>query len=102
VKSGTIRFLSCPGGRVRWRSGSFAILNFYTPKKGKHRTGSAARLVNIPIGLAGRWRSGSLPFAGARRRRLARRGEDEATLRDAVLLRHGGDDTGPAGRLLVA
>ena len=52
-------------------------------------------------------------FAGAWRRRLAlkaavasvritRRGEDEGLLRDAFLLRHGGDDPGPAGRLLVA
>ena len=52
-------------------------------------------------------------FAGAWRRRLAlkaavasvritRRVEDEAMLRDALLLRHGGDDPGPAGRLLVA
>jgi hypothetical protein len=55
----------------------------------------------------------STPAAGAWRRRLAlkaavasvritRRGEDEAMLRDALLLRHGGDDPGPAGRLLVA
>jgi hypothetical protein len=55
----------------------------------------------------------SAPFAGAWRRRLAlkaaaastriaRRGEDEASLRDAFLLRQGGDDPGPAGRLLVA
>jgi uncharacterized protein DUF1403 len=62
--------------------------------------------------LDGRVRAG-VPFAGAWRRRLAlkaavasvritRRGEDEAMLRDALLLRHGGDDPGPAGRLLVA
>jgi hypothetical protein len=54
----------------------------------------------------------AVPFAGAWRRRLAlkaaasariaRRGEDEAMPRDALLLRHGGDDPGPAGRLLVA
>jgi Protein of unknown function (DUF1403) len=53
-----------------------------------------------------------VPFAGAWRRlalkaavasvRITRRGEDEAMLRDALLLRHGGDDPGPAGRLLVA
>jgi hypothetical protein len=54
-----------------------------------------------------------VPFAGAWRRRLAlkaavasvrisRRGEDEAMLRDALLLRQGGDDPGPAGRMLVA
>jgi hypothetical protein len=65
--------------------------------------------------LDGRMRADarSAPFAGAWRRRLAlkaaaasarisRRGEDEAMLRDAFLLRHGGDDPGPAGRLLVA
>ena len=62
--------------------------------------------------LDGRVRAG-VPFAGAWRRRLAlkaaaasariaRRGEDEAMLRDAFLLRHGGDDPGPAGRMLVA
>jgi hypothetical protein len=62
--------------------------------------------------LDGRVRAG-VPFAGAWRRRLAlkaaaasarmaRRGEDEATLRDAFLLRHGSDDPGPAGRMLVA
>ena len=62
--------------------------------------------------LDGRGRAG-VPFAGAWRRRLAlkaavasvritRRGEDEAMLRDALLLRHGGEDPGPAGRLLVA
>jgi hypothetical protein len=62
--------------------------------------------------LDGRVRAG-VPFAGAWRRRLAlkaaaasariaRRGEDEATLRDAFLLRHGRDDPGPAGRMLVA
>ena len=53
------------------------------------------------------------PFAGVWCRRLAlkaaaasarivRRGEDEATLRDVFFLRHGGDDPGPAGRMLVA
>ena len=31
-----------------------------------------------------------------------RRGEDEAMLRDAFFLRRGGDDPGPAGRMLVA
>jgi Protein of unknown function (DUF1403) len=55
----------------------------------------------------------SMPFAGVWRRRLAlkaaaasariaRRSEDEATLRDVFFLRHGGDDPGPAGRMLVA
>jgi hypothetical protein len=61
--------------------------------------------------LDGRVRAG-VPFAGVWRRRLAlkaaaasariaRRGEDEAMLRDAFLLRHGGDDPGlsPAARI---
>jgi hypothetical protein len=66
--------------------------------------------------LDGRVRAGvraQVPFDGAWRRRLAlkaaaastriaRRGEDEAMLRDAFLLRRGGDDPGPAGRMLVA
>jgi hypothetical protein len=66
--------------------------------------------------LDGRVRAGvraHVPFDGAWRRRLAlkaaaatarmaRRGEDEAMLRDAFLLRHGSDDPGPAGRMLVA
>jgi Protein of unknown function (DUF1403) len=52
-----------------------------------------------------------VPFDGVWRRRLAlkaaaasarSRGEDEATLRDVFFLRHGGDDPGPAGRMLVA
>jgi hypothetical protein len=62
--------------------------------------------------LDGRVRSDA-PFAGVWRRRLAlkaaaasariaRRGEDEAMLRDVFFLRHGGDDPGPAGRMLVA
>jgi len=40
--------------------------------------------------------------AAAASARIARRGEDEATLRDVFFLRHGGDDPGPAGRMLVA
>jgi Protein of unknown function (DUF1403) len=53
------------------------------------------------------------PFAGAWRRRLAlkaaaasvrmaRRSEHEDTLRDVFFLRGGGDDAGPAGRMLIA
>jgi hypothetical protein len=41
-------------------------------------------------------------LAAAASARIARRGEDEAMLRDAFLLRHGADDPGPAGRMLVA
>jgi Protein of unknown function (DUF1403) len=66
-------------------------------------------------GLDGRVRADvrAAPFAGAWRRRLAlkaaaastriaRRGEDEASLRDAFFLRRGSEDPGPAGRLLIA
>ena len=39
--------------------------------------------------------------AAAASARMARRVEDEAMLRDAFFLRHGSDDLGPAGRLVV-
>jgi Protein of unknown function (DUF1403) len=52
--------------------------------------------------FAGAWRRRLALKAAAASARIARRGEDEASLRDALLLRHGGDDPGPAGRLLVA
>jgi hypothetical protein len=75
-------------------------------------TGAAFQAGAALAALDGRVRAG-VPFAGVWRRRLAlkaaaasariaRRGEDEVTLRDAFLLRHGGDDPGPAGRMLVA
>src|SRR6202166_5215174 len=54
------------------------------------------------VPFAGAWRRGVALKAAAATARIARRGEDEATLRDAFLLRHGGDDPGPAGRMLVA
>ena len=38
--------------------------------------------------------------AAAASARIARRGEDEAMLRDAFFLRHGGADPGPGGRML--
>jgi Protein of unknown function (DUF1403) len=47
------------------------------------------------------WRRRLALKAAAASARIARRGEDEATLRDAFLLRQG-DDPGPAGRMLVA
>jgi Protein of unknown function (DUF1403) len=50
----------------------------------------------------GVWRRRLALKAAAASARIARRGEDEATLRDAFFLRHGGDDPGPAGRMLVA
>jgi hypothetical protein len=52
--------------------------------------------------FAGAWRRRLALKAAAASARIARRGEDEAMLRDAFLLRHGGEDSGPAGRLLVA
>jgi hypothetical protein len=75
-------------------------------------TGAAFQAGAALAMLDGRVRAG-VPFAGVWRRRLAlkaaaasaritRRGEDEATLRDVFFLRHGGDDPGPAGRMLVA
>jgi Protein of unknown function (DUF1403) len=73
------------------------------------RAGAALALLDARVRADVR----AVPFAGAWRRRLAlkaaaasariaRRGEDEASLRDAFLLRRGSDDPGPAGRLLVA
>ena len=52
--------------------------------------------------FAGAWRRRLALKAAAASARIARRSEDEAMLRDALLLRHGGDDPGPAGRMLVA
>jgi len=54
------------------------------------------------VPFAGAWRRRLALKAAAASARIARRGEDEATLRDAFFLRHGGDDPGPAGRMLVA
>jgi hypothetical protein len=58
--------------------------------------------VRAGVPFAGAWRRRLALKAAAASARIARRGEDEATLRDAFLLRHGGDDPGPAGRMLVA
>jgi hypothetical protein len=54
------------------------------------------------VPFAGVWRRRLALKAAAASARIARRGEDEATLRDVFFLRHGGDDPGPAGRMLVA
>jgi Protein of unknown function (DUF1403) len=54
------------------------------------------------VPFAGVWRRRLALKAAAASARIARRGEDEAMLRDAFLLRHGGDDPGPAGRMLMA
>ena len=58
--------------------------------------------VRAGVPFAGVWRRRLALKAAAASARIARRGEDEATLRDAFFLRHGGDDPGPAGRMLVA
>jgi len=51
---------------------------------------------------AGCWRSRQALKCAAVAVRLRGRNEDEATLRDAVLLTAAGDDPGPAGRMLFA
>lgn len=51
---------------------------------------------------AGAWRQRLALSAAAVTTRQAGRIEDEAALRDAVLLTKAGDDVGPAGRLLLA
>jgi Protein of unknown function (DUF1403) len=70
------------------------------------RAGAALALLDIRVRagvpFAGVWRRRLALKAAAASARIARRGEDEAMLRDAFLLRHGGDDPGPAGRMLVA
>ena len=50
----------------------------------------------------GVWRQRLALAAAARTAREAGRAEDEAALRDAVLLTKAGDDVGPAGRMLLA
>src|SRR6516165_12688287 len=52
--------------------------------------------------FAGAWRRRLALKAAAASAKIARRGEDEAMLRDAFFLRHGNDDPGPAGRMLLA
>jgi hypothetical protein len=70
------------------------------------RAGAALAMLDLrmraDVPFAGVWRRRLALKAAAATARIARRGEDEATLRDAFLLRHGGDDPGPAGRMLVA
>ncbi|MRX36932.1 DUF1403 family protein [Aminobacter sp. MDW-2] len=51
---------------------------------------------------AGAWRHRLALTAAAVTAKLAGRVEDEAVLRDAVLLTRAGDDVGPAGRMLLA
>jgi hypothetical protein len=97
--SQTLASLSAP---PRWRfEGPIS-----DPTDAAFRAGAALAILDARV-------RAEAPFAGAWRRRLAlaaaaasakiiRRGEDEATLRDAFYLRHGAADPGPAGRLLMA
>jgi hypothetical protein len=69
------------------------------------RAGAALAMLDLrmraDVPFAGVWRRRLALKAAAASARIARRGEDEASLRDALLLRHGGDDPGPAGRMLL-
>ena len=58
--------------------------------------------VRAEVPFAGVWRRRLALKAAAASAKIARRGEDEAMLRDAFFLRHGNDDPGPAGRMLLA
>lgn len=59
-------------------------------------------LVRAQESWAGVWRQRLALAAAAQTARQAGRTEDEAQLRDAVLLTKAGDDPGPAGRLVLA
>jgi hypothetical protein len=58
--------------------------------------------VRAEVPFAGVWRRRLALKAAAASAKIARRGENEAMLRDAFFLRHGNDDPGPAGRMLLA
>ena len=72
------------------------------PGRRRTRLARSAACGDVRVPFAGVWRRRLALKAAAASARIARRGEDEATLRDAFFLRHGGDDPGPAGRMLVA
>lgn len=59
-------------------------------------------LVQTDPGWAGCWRSRQALRCAGIAVRMAGRNEDEHALRDAVLLTSSGDDSGPAGKLLLA
>ena len=59
-------------------------------------------LVRSGLDWSGAWRHRLALKAAAACMRLAGRGEDEAALRDAWLLRQPGDEPGPAGNVLAA
>lgn len=60
------------------------------------------RVVRKDHEWAGAWRQRLALGCGVAAVRLAGRGEDEAALRDAWVLRSAGDDPGPAGNILFA
>ncbi|MEO2038279.1 MAG: DUF1403 family protein, partial [Martelella sp.] len=59
-------------------------------------------LVRAEPAWAGCWRERQALKCAAAAVRLTRRNEDEAALRDAVLLAAAGDDPGPAGKMFLA
>lgn len=64
--------------------------------------GALDSVVRRDASWAGAWRQRLALKAAAVTARQMGRSEDEAALRDAVLLTRPGDDVGPAGRMLVA
>jgi hypothetical protein len=76
------------------------------PGEAAFLAGAALAILNARVRadavFAGVWRQRLALKATAASTRIARRGEDEAMLRDAFYLRHGGADPGPAGRMLLA
>ena len=63
---------------------------------------SLDNLVRAQLGWAGAWRQRQALKCAVAGMRLMGRGEDEAALRDAVLLCAPGDDSGPAGKVFLA
>ena len=76
------------------------------PGEAAFLAGAALAILNVRVradaAFAGAWRHRLALTAAAASTRIIRRGEDEATLRDAFYLRHGSADPGPAGRVLLA
>jgi hypothetical protein len=77
----------------------------HRPRGGRvpgRRRARPPRRVRADAPFAGVWRRRLALKAAAASTRIARRGEDEAKLRDAFFLRQNGADPGPAGRMLLA
>jgi hypothetical protein len=96
------RFLSAPAPLPGWAR----LEATGTDSEAAFQAGAALATldsrVRADVPFAGVWRRRLALKAAAASARIARRGEDEAALRDVFFLRHGGDDPGPAGRMLVA